>query len=85
MARALTFRQTVVEPAARAAFVERLRARRSHYRSASCHYWVFERAEGGGAFIEFIEAADAGTLRAANAAAPDPVSGPSIFHELEID
>jgi hypothetical protein len=83
--RALTVQRTVVTPAQRAAFVERLRARRDHYRGAGCHYWVFEEVDLGGSFIEFVEAADAATLGAALTGAPDPPTGSRIYHELEMD
>ncbi len=85
MPRALTVQRTVVTPAQRAAFVERLRARREHYHGAGCHYWVFEEADLGGSFIEFIEAQDRVTLGAALAGAPDPLTGARIYNELEMD
>ncbi len=66
-------------------FVKRLAARRDHYLGARCHYWVFEEAGRAGSFIEFIEAADADTLGAALAGAPDPMTGARVYHELEMD
>ena len=69
----------------RAGFVGRLTARRDHYRSARCRYWVFEDSAREGAFIEFIEAADAATLRTALAGAPDPVTEVRVYYELELD
>jgi hypothetical protein len=83
--RALAVHRTEIAPAQRAGFMDRLPARRDHYRRAGCHYWVFEEAGRAGSFIEFVEAADAATVEAALAAAPDLLAGARIFHGLEID
>ena len=85
MPRALTVRHTDVDRRQRAAFVGGLAGRRDYYRGAGCRYWVFEDRGREGSFIEFIEAADAATLEAALAAAPDPEAGARVYHELGID
>ena len=84
MPRALTVQHTAITPAQRDAYVERLRARRAHYQAAGCRYWVFEEADVGGSFIEFIEAADPATLEAALARAADPVIGARVYQEVEL-
>jgi hypothetical protein len=85
MPRVLTAQRTVVTPAQRGRLLERLRARREYYQGAGCHYWVFEEIDLQGAFIEFIEAADAASLRTAIAAAPDDPGAVRFYQELELD
>ena len=86
MPRTLTFQRSIVPIGDRAQYLQRLRARRSYYRGANCHFWVFEETDLAGAFLEFIEAADAETLAAALAAAPDGVlEGARVFGEVELD
>ena len=86
MARALTAQRSVVTPDERERFLERLRKRREFYRAAGCRYWVFEETDLMGAFIEFIEAEDAGRLQAALAEAPDKfIESARIYQETELD
>jgi hypothetical protein len=73
MPRALTLQRTVVPQGDRERLLARARTLRSHYDAAQCHYWLFEDAELRGAFIEFVEAPDAGVLIAAQRASPHPV------------
>jgi hypothetical protein len=83
--RALTFQRSIVPIADRAQYLQRLRARRSYYRSVNCHFWVFEETDLAGAFLEFIEAADTDTLTAALGGAPDGVlEGARVFGEVEL-
>ena len=85
MARALTIKRTVVPPAERKKYLERLRKRRDYYKRANCSFWAFEESGLAGAFIEFTEAADANTLGAAHANAPDPVLDANrIYEEVEL-
>ena len=70
MPRSLTMHRTVVTPNDRARFLETCRTREAHFRAAGCHFWVFEEHALAGAFIEFCEAPDLPTLRAAHADAP---------------
>jgi hypothetical protein len=85
MPRALSMQRTVVPPADRAKFHERARARAAHYAAAGCQYWIFEETALAGAFIEFTEARDADTLRAAHAAAPEPPIDPArIYTQVEL-
>jgi hypothetical protein len=69
--RALTIHRTLVPPADRAKYVERLKVKEAHFTGSGCRYWVFEEQMIPGAFVEFVEAADIKTLTAAHAAAPD--------------
>ena len=86
MPRALSIHRATVPMTERARYFERLRARRNHYQSAHCRFWVFEETALGGAFVEFVEADDATTLAAAHATAPDSVLDPvRIFQQVEID
>lgn len=85
MARALTIQRSVIPAADRARHLERLRAKRDHYRSKQCRYWVFEEAGVHGAFLEFVEADSAETLTAAHASAPDsPIDATRVYVELEL-
>ncbi len=85
MARALTFQRSIVPPADRKKFMERLRARRLYYTGANCQFWVFEESDLPGAYIEFIEAEDEDTLADAMAGAPQHfVDAARIYHEVEL-
>ena len=85
MPRALTIKRTVVPPAERKKYLERLRKRRDYYKRANCSFWAFEESGLPGAFIEFTEAGDAGTLESAHANAPDPVLDANrIYQEVEL-
>lgn len=84
MPRALTIQRSVVPVADRPRYLDRLRARLAHYTARACRFWVFEEAALPGAFVEFTEAADAATLAAAHAAAPEaPVDPARIYREVE--
>jgi len=82
VARSLTMHRTLVRPADRSKFIERLRIRESYYQQAGCRFWVFEERALPGVFVEFCEANDAATLSAAHAAAPDPVRDPSRIYSI---
>ncbi len=82
MPRSLTMHRTVVPPADRAKFLERMRAKEAHYGAAGCRFWVFEEAALSGAFIEFCEANDAKTLTAAHAAAPERILDPARIYSI---
>jgi hypothetical protein len=65
--------------------MEKLRARRAYYANAKCRFWVFEESDLAGAFIEFIESDDPGTLEQALAGAPDHVvDAARIYREVEL-
>ena len=85
MARALIMKRTIVPLPERARYVERLKKRKTYYASAGCSFWVFEEAALNGAFIEFTEAPDRGTLQAALAEAPDQVLDANrIYQEVSL-
>lgn len=85
MPRALSIQRSIIPAADRARHLERLRARREHYQRANCRFWVFEEAALPGAFLEFIESADAATLASAHTAAPDSrLDADRIYIELEL-
>lgn len=85
MARALTIKRAIVTKSDRAVYLDRLRARRDHYKRAGCQFWVFEEIGLPGAFIEFTEASDAGVLAAAHAAAAEqPLDASRIYREVEL-
>jgi hypothetical protein len=85
MPRALSIKRSIVPLSERAKYLERLKARKDYYKKATCEFWVFEEAALTGAFIEFVEAADAETLEAAHGAAPEPVLDPArIYTEVEL-
>ena len=85
MARALTVHRTLITPTERERYFERLKRKRHHYAQAKCRFWVFEEKSLPGAFLEFVEAADSGTLALAHANAPDPALDPArIYQEVEL-
>jgi hypothetical protein len=85
MSRVLTIQRTLVTPPERERFQERLRRKQAYYAKANCRFWVFEEAGLPGAFLEFVEAADAETLVRAHTDAPDPVLDPSrVYREVEL-
>ncbi|MFI5312085.1 MAG: hypothetical protein ACHQQ3_12675 [Gemmatimonadales bacterium] len=85
MPRALSIHRSIVPAADRGKYLERLRARKTHYEGARCKFWVFEEAALAGAFIEFTESADPQVLAAAHAAAPEQVLDPTrIYTEVEL-
>jgi hypothetical protein len=85
MPRALTIQRTLVTPPERERFHEQLRRKRDYYAKANCRFWAFEEAALPGAFLEFVEAADAKTLALAHKSAPDPVLDPSrVYTEVEL-
>jgi hypothetical protein len=86
MARALTIQRSIIPAADRAKHLERLRAKRDHYKARSCRFWVFEEAAVHGAFLEFVEADSAEQLTAAHAAATDaPIDATRVYIEVEIN
>lgn len=80
MPRALSMHRTVVPPADRARFFERMKAREAHYTACGCQFWVFEEAALSGAFIEFTEAPDANVLKQAHATAADAPLDPARIY-----
>ncbi len=85
MGRVLTLQRSLVTPTDRSRYLERLKVRQAYYKSANCNFWVFEESGLPGAFIEFTEARDARTLRAAHAGAPETLLDPSrIYAEVEL-
>ena len=83
--RALTIQRTLVTPAEREKFAQKLKRMHAYYASAGCRYTVFEEAGLPGAFLEFFEAPDAATLARAHASAPDRVLDPArVYHEVEL-
>jgi len=85
MPRALTIQRSIVPQHERQRYLERVRQRREHYKGANCNFWVFEEAALPGAFIEFTEAPDRGSLAAAHASAPEAVIDPArIYVEVEL-
>lgn len=85
MPRALTIQRTLVPPADRERYHDRLRRRQEYYTQANCNFWAFEEAGLSGAFLECFEAPDPATLAKAHAGAPDPVLDPKrIYTEVEL-
>jgi hypothetical protein len=85
MPRALTVQRTLVTPGEREKFFERMKRKQQHYARSKCNFWVFEEASLPGAFLEFVEAPDAGLLARAHASAPDPALDPGrIYRVVEL-
>lgn len=85
MGRVLTIHRTVVPPADRAKYFERLLAKQQHYMGMGCRFWAFEEQSLPGAFVEFCEADNAQALTAAHAAAPERVHDPArIYSQVEL-
>lgn len=85
MPRVLTIHRVTVPSTGRAAYMERLRAKESHYTGMGCRFWVFEEDALPGAFVEFCEAESHATLSAAHAAASDADHGAErVYTQLEL-
>ena len=84
MPRTLAIETTKLSADNRAAFIDRSRARRGHFREAGCKYWLFEQTETPGTFIEFTEGPDEATLRSARASAPEHDSEVPLYVEVEL-
>ena len=85
MPRALTLQRSIIPSGERSRHLQRLRAKRDHYRGMQCRYWAFEEAAVHGAFLEFVEADSAETLTAAHAGAADPpLDITRIYLEVEL-
>ena len=85
MPRAMTIQRSIIPAADRARQLQRLRAKRDHYRGMQCRYWVFEEAAVKGAFLEFVEADSADALTAAHAGAADPpLDAARVYLEVEL-
>lgn len=82
MPRSLTIHRTVVPPSDRTKFLDRLRAKDAHYKSAGCRFWAFEEVALAGAFVEFAEADSAEVLAAAHASAPERILDPSRVYTI---
>ncbi|MGV3707746.1 MAG: hypothetical protein ACO1Q7_02825 [Gemmatimonas sp.] len=68
MARLLVMAERAVTEMERAAYLQTLAVRRERAAAASANFWVFERQDGRGHFLEFVEAGSQETLDAAIAA-----------------
>ena len=85
MPRILTMQRTIVPQSERKKYLERLRAKRDHYKRANCRFWVFEEAGLPGAFLEFMEGESTDALSAALATAPEPVlDAKRLYREVEL-
>jgi hypothetical protein len=81
--RALTAEWQRVEPADEPEASRRWRATRDQLARDGCHHWIFRSPTDPAAFLEFIEAADAGVLRdARERAGMKPTA--EILSELEL-
>ena len=85
MPRALTIQRSVIPASDRERQLERLTAKRDHYRGKQCRYWVFEETAVRGAFLEFVEADSTAIITAAHASAPDaPIDATRVYIEVEL-
>lgn len=83
MPRALVITHTTVPEAARTGYLAGLRRRREAFTAARVNLWVFEDPARPGAFVEFTEARDEGTLAAACAAVDGAPPTSHILREVE--
>lgn len=85
MARTLTIQRSIIPLPERKKYLQQLREQQAYFTAAQCRYWVFEETDLAGAFIEFVEAADAATLGKALAGAPHQVvDAARIYQEVEL-
>lgn len=63
MRRHLTATRASVAPGARAAYLAAIGALAAHHRAAGGHFWLFERGDRPGEFLEFAEATGAPVVR----------------------
>lgn len=85
MARALVMDRADVGVTGREAYLHGARERRAAARAAGCNFWLFE-GDTPGAFVEFVEGADAASVGSALAAGARPARSPgaTILHEVEL-
>lgn len=83
MPRALTAEWHRVEPADEPEAARVWRSRRDQLARDGCNHWVFRSPTDPSAFLEFIEAADAGVLRDARTRAGIQTAA-EILSELEL-
>ena len=85
MPRAVSMRHTVVPSGEREGFHARARESRAHYSNAGCRYWLYEEGQMPGAYVEFFEASDKGTLeRAHRSAQPLGHQSSRVYLEVEL-
>ena len=65
MPRLLVMSTRTITVAARAEYLETLAVRRVHATAASVNFWVFEKRDAPGNFMEFLEAGQPDALQAA--------------------
>ena len=83
--RAVSMRHTIVPTPERNEFLQRAGAKRKHYSSVGCRYWLFEEVSLPGAYLEFFEAEDSGTLQLAHQNAPEPIADSArMYVEVEL-
>lgn len=63
MRRHLTAARAIVPPGARAEYLAAIGALAAHHRAAGGHFWLFERGDRPGEFLEFAEATGAPVAR----------------------
>jgi len=85
MGRILTIQRAMVPRTERDRYLDRLRERQAAYVLADCRFWVFEEIGLPGLFMEFTEASDEATLRAAHATISDKMRDPSrMYQQVEL-
>jgi len=67
MARMLAFAERHIDEASRTDYLTSVGARQRSAASSGVHFWVFEHADEGGRFIEFVEGASEQDVRSAAA------------------
>lgn len=84
MPRALLATLVDVPGERRAAAHREWSARRARLEAHGCRYWVFESRAHPGRFLEFTEAADAATLRAARERSGLPPDDDVLYLQVEL-
>jgi hypothetical protein len=72
-----------VDAAAIADYLTAVPARRNAAASFGVHFWVFEHTEDRGRFIEFVEGASEGDVRAAAAGSELSVDSLTLWREVQ--
>lgn len=85
MPRVLTVHRAAIPLHERERYLEKLSQQKAHYTASGCRFWVYEEAGLRGAFLEFAEAPDDETLRAAHLKWPDRIAeGSRVYTEVEL-
>ncbi|HET6680424.1 MAG TPA: hypothetical protein VFG84_04440 [Gemmatimonadaceae bacterium] len=81
---ALVMEHRIITQADRTEYVRSLRERRAYYDGTGCRFWVFERRDEPGAFVEFTESRAFDVLASARSSDAQASAAAPILIEVEL-